>query len=826
MKMMKKLMCAAMVLMMTAGLLTAPAVRAEADPQGTGGVLIHQGGYAGLKGNAKVYLSDLYGTGRKTAETVEDSIPFSVDTSYQGDGTKVYPIYIWNSGHTVNIVHPLNHPDGRSITTMAEGTHTFSATDIVLGYSGKHFEKGLSGHLIATDHENYAPNSVTFDIRDLGATHFYSVAGLTGDAANRPGTESAAQGYGVTFAVYGSTDGETFTLLSSVDGIGGYGESAAESKVYNTAEFDVDLTGYSYLKLEAASDGGASGGSYSWGDACLYEPVAANKTLASADTFSGRSSDAIESTITYLSSLTEESSFVIGYQNSVTDPLTFYKDRSYPLRIKDAGHASDLDLLSFYAGSTSRLEIYTGQSGATIQSDSEGVYRVENGVTYRPTTIALSAQGTVFEHGLSAIVGPGSKKATNIIYDISGLNAQRFYSAVGITSRGNQNATGTYPYKLTFWLYGSKTGTDDSDFELIAYVPQIRAWLAGEIDEDITGYKYLKLETSSDAAEDNKINWNNSYQFNSGFAWGDACVYRVTPEEAPAVNEISTAAVTAGSDLTLTVGATVSDTVTAPKMRFTGIGEDTTVSGTKSGDSWQFTFPGIYSQLMTDTITMELLDDADQVIDSDTYSIVQYFDDLYALGQTSEGLTSMGLTADKFAEMTTLLADILEYGAAAQGYCGYKTDSLANSAAWVTAAKTQTFTAPETDFVLGLITSGTDRFCSATLKLTNDVKIIIKAAAADADRITVSRDGAETTYMLSELEKTGDQYVLVTEGLTATDFDTVFTFTLKNGETSFHSVNYSVNSYVAAKHAAESATLSALVKAMYNYGVSAEKFNS
>lgn len=820
----KRFLSIFLALVMALGLLTVQASKAEADIQGTGGKLVHQGGYTGLKGKAKIYLSDLYETDRKIDEVTDDAIPFSTDTSYQGDGTKVYPIYIWNSGHTVNIVHPLNHPDGRSITTMAEGTHTFSATDIVLGYSGKHFEKGLSGHLIATDHENYAPNSVTFDIRDLGATHFYSVAGLTGDAANRPSTEAAAQGYGVTFAVYGSTDGENYTLLSSVDGIGGYGESVAESKVYNTAEFAVDLTGYSYLKLEASSDGDAAGGSYSWGDACLYTPVSANGTLASADTFSGKSTEAIDSTITYLSSLTEESSFVIGYQNSVTNPITFYKDRSYPLRIKAVGHTSDLDLLSFYAGSTSRLEIYTGQSGSTIQSDSEGVYRVEKGVTYRPTTIALSAQGTVFEHGLSAIVGPANKKATSIVYDVSGLNAQRFYSAVGITSRGNTNAASTYPYKLTFSLYGSKTGTNDSDFELIAYVPQIRAWLAGEIDEDITGYKYLKLETSSDAAEDNKINWNNSYQFNSGFAWGDACVYRVTPEETPVPTEISTVSVTAAADLTLNVGATADDTMTAPKMRFSGIGETTTVEGTKSGDTWQFSFPGIYSQHMTDTLTMELLDDSDQVADTRTYSIAQYFDSLYELGQTPEGLTSMGLTAEKFGKLATLLADILEYGAAAQVYVDYNTANPANSAAWVSGAKSGEPSAPASDTALSTAISADDRFTSANLRLANFIRISVAFKASAADRIIISNGQESTTVMLSDLTPSGGKYTYITPGLNATAFDTIYTFTLSDGTETYQTLNYSVNSYVASKFNDSTAKLASLVKAICNYGASADNY--
>ncbi|MBQ7247790.1 MAG: NPCBM/NEW2 domain-containing protein [Lachnospiraceae bacterium] len=503
-----------------------------------GGRLVTTGAYDGYRGTDVTYLSDKYGDTSVMvhASGYDSAKPFWVDQSFKANS-----LFLWNSSKAVSNVTSSKYPTGRTdVTTYAEANRTIFAKDIVLGYTGKYFSKGLGGHATS---DRVDTSQVVFDIRNISGSMLHAVAGITGEAINKT---DASKKYDLTFRIYGSmadaySAASSFTLLSEVSGIEGYNKSA--NTAYNTAEFNVNISGWNYIKLECVSDGEAPGGAYAWGDVCLYTPMAANGTITSTDTFSGKSSDAIESTVTYLSSLTEKSSFVIGYQNKVDSPLTFYKDRSYPLRIKDAGHASDLDLLSFYAGSTTRLEIYTGQTGAAIQTDSEGVYRVSNnGVTYRPTTIALSFQGTVFEHGLSAIVGPANKKATSIVYDISGLNAQRFYSAVGITSRGNQDATGTYPYELTFSLYGSKTGTDDSDFELIAYVPAIRAWLAGEIDEDITGYKYLKLETSSDAAEDSKINWNNNYQFNSGFAWGDACIYNVSSK----AENLGKAAVPAG----------------------------------------------------------------------------------------------------------------------------------------------------------------------------------------------------------------------------------------------------------------------------------------
>ncbi len=793
----------------------------------SGGALVHQGAYAGRKGNAAEYLSDLYGTARmKYAHGSSAEAPFTANSSYQGDGSKTYPIYIWNSAHTVNVVHPTTHAAGRSIATLAEGTRTFFANEIVLGYQGRHFEKGLGGHLISAAGSSYdcKPSAVVFDITGSEAGRFYAVAGLTGDAANKP--TAAVEGtndYGVTFAVYGSmadeySDSASFTLLSKVGGIGGYADTTANSKVYNTAEFDLDVTGYNFLKLEAITDGNAGGGSYAWGDACLYEPVAANKTLASTDTFSGKSSDAIESTVTYLSSLTEKSSFVIGYQNSVTDPITFYKDRSYPLRIKAVGHASDLDLLSFYAGSTSRLEIYTGQSGSTIQSDSEGVYRVENGVTYRPTTIALSAQGTVFEHGLSAIVGPANKKATSIVYDVSGLNAQRFYSAVGITSRGNQNATGTYPYKLTFWLYGSKTGTDDSDFELIAYVPAIRAWLAGEIDEDITGYKYLKLETSSDAAEDSKINWNNNYQFNSGFAWGDACVYKL---KQPGISD--NVGLVLHENLGVSCFADFADeSADGAVMRFEygeytkdiPLPETAEVNGT-----YKFTYNGITPWTMGDEVTATLISGDGQELGSKTFSLKQLCQ-AYLDAESIDGYTN-----DQLAALKTLINDLLVYGGTLQTYTGYKTGSLVSDG--ITGSDGP-INDPDMIDISGRIGSGVT-VKSATIMHGNvnylRVRFSLNGETSIND-VAMNMTLGETTVPMNITDGGINEYYATSPGLMPTQYDDVLTVSASVNENDDASIVYSLNSYAYRMFNRENTDngVKALVKAMYHYGVSAEEY--
>ena len=66
----------------------------------------------------------------------------------------------------------------------------------------------------------------------------------------------------------------------------------------------------------------------------------------------------------------------------------------------------------------------------------------------------------------------------------------------------------------------------------------------------------------------------------------------------------------------------------------------------------------------------------------------------------------------------------------------------------------------------------------------------------------------------------------MTDGIYATGFDTVYTATIYIDDVAGAIVTYSVNSYVYAMQNSEKATMQALAKATYNYGVSAVKFKN
>ena len=281
---------------------------------------------------------------------------------------------------------------------------------------------------------------------------------------------------------------------------------------------------------------------------------------------------------------------------------------------------------------------------------------------------------------------------------------------------------------------------------------------------------------------------------------------------------LETAQVTVGSDLTLDVTASIDDSVTAPKARFTGIGKETVVDGTKSGNDWTFEFPGIYSQHMAEKIKIEILDGDEILCVREDYSIREYFDGLY-----KKSAEALGLTAEKFASLKRLLADTLEYGAAAQRYVNYNTDDLANSLSWVASEKS-TFTSPETDF--GTVKAGTEtnRINAMSLILGNDIRFKVRATITDATTLIISDGVQEKSFGIADMSRSGECYIVTGEGMMAKDFGKVYTVTLADGTTVYHQVTYSVNSYVAAKYSSTNTKLSDLVKAIYNYGVSAENY--
>jgi hypothetical protein len=90
-------------------------------------------------------------------------------------------------------------------------------------------------------------------------------------------------------------------------------------------------------------------------------------------------------------------------------------------------------------------------------------------------------------------------------------------------------------------------------------------------------------------------------------------------------------------------------------------------------------------------------------------------------------------------------------------------------------------------------------------------------------KIRVNLADGNTLY-LGETDITNELVdgVYKTAGIAPTDFDKVFNFTVKNGDETVATFALSVNDYISANKDSES--MGNLVKALYNYGVSAEEY--
>lgn len=265
-------------------------------------------------------------------------------------------------------------------------------------------------------------------------------------------------------------------------------------------------------------------------------------------------------------------------------------------------------------------------------------------------------------------------------------------------------------------------------------------------------------------------------------------------------NEIKGASVALGESITVNYYATVSAAVSNPVMKFTMNGKDTVVYGVPTNDNmteYKFAFTGIAPQCMGDNIAAELYTGETLLASYAEYSVLQNLNNV------------------KNFDNANLIHALLNYGAAAQKYVGYKTEALVN--AGVVAPVYETIV--NSDRVIGAENVAGARFSAAGVYHANANKIYAKVTTADASALTVTINGKA-----AELEKYADgTYIVYTDDIKVTGFDTVYTFVLSDG-TNSQTLTYSVNAYCAAKQNAANAATAELAKAMYAYGMAAEAY--
>lgn len=278
------------------------------------------------------------------------------------------------------------------------------------------------------------------------------------------------------------------------------------------------------------------------------------------------------------------------------------------------------------------------------------------------------------------------------------------------------------------------------------------------------------------------------------------------------------ASVDVDSTLTLNCFAKPDEGMTdAAKLRvkFTRNGKSVWAGGVLRDDGkYRFAYEGITPQCMADIISIELYY-GENKIDEKKYSIKEYCDTIAA-----SSTTSLNISAQQFAKLKTMLADMLTYGSKAQVFANYNTSTLADSSDWVSKWVSQ-YVKPEN--IKSLSGSGDGaRIGGAGLILENTVKIYYNITTDDAENVTAVLKRNDVTVLekkVSQLDKANGVYRFVSNGISARNFNDKFELELyKNGDM-VHSCTYSVNSYIAVMDG--NAAVGELIKALGSYGKSA-----
>ncbi|MBQ8341615.1 MAG: hypothetical protein IJY22_04460, partial [Clostridia bacterium] len=267
--------------------------------------------------------------------------------------------------------------------------------------------------------------------------------------------------------------------------------------------------------------------------------------------------------------------------------------------------------------------------------------------------------------------------------------------------------------------------------------------------------------------------------------------------------KITGASITVGKDLTMNYYVSLIDPTLLGEgqsltMRFTMGGKTFTATEyTPENGEYIFAFTGIAPQQMSDNILAELLIGEDVIASKDHYSVKANAEALLELYKDDEYLVQF-------------VTDMLCYGAAAQNYKDYNVEDLAN--ADVADLGTPSAALPEkTDLDLAESASQSLYFVSATVWFDNVNKIGVRLSTLENASLKVNGVEVELTDVL-----------YYTEGISATDFDKIYTFELyENGEL-VQTLKYSVNSYAYSKQSSENQTMRDLAISLYRYGASAE----
>ncbi len=265
---------------------------------------------------------------------------------------------------------------------------------------------------------------------------------------------------------------------------------------------------------------------------------------------------------------------------------------------------------------------------------------------------------------------------------------------------------------------------------------------------------------------------------------------------------------------------------TNPYVVFTFNGETITVTDYRIVDGkYVFDFVNINPHFMNDTVYSTLYATYNgTVYSSETkeYSVAQYCYN-----------TLDNYSSDTYAELRTLLVDLLNYGAASQLYMDYKIDNLVNAnltetqKAWGTSDDRTLTTHQETQYET--ISNPTVLWKGAGLNLQTSVGMRFRFDAESVENLTVkitNQAGQELNVTSDKFEVAANgEYYVFFDKYSAAQMSEVVYVTVYEGDTAVsHTIRYSIESYAYSQQNNANAELAELVKEMMKYGDSAKAY--
>lgn len=270
------------------------------------------------------------------------------------------------------------------------------------------------------------------------------------------------------------------------------------------------------------------------------------------------------------------------------------------------------------------------------------------------------------------------------------------------------------------------------------------------------------------------------------------------------------AAVSLGADFTVKYKINLSGVATnmnaVPTVKFYINGKSCTVNGTKTGNNeYVFDLSDIAPHMLGDKIKSELWINGRVFDKMFGYSVEKY---------CRERIADAGSTA----QLKTLCADILQYGAMAQVYVGYKTDRLVNEGVTGQTAYVRPSVSDYT--IVQNNPSSTASFAAAGLHFDSTNRIYYKInVTGDVSKIEMKINGAK-----SELKLDGDgTYKGYSGELYATQLDDSITVELYENGNLIQTLTYGVYNYVVNMDS-KGGNISGLVKSLYNYSYSSNLY--